>query len=891
MPRLSPGIFVNELDFSEFAPALGLARAMVIGGATKGPLNTPVFVRSTSELTREFGEPVVNDFGLQNAVQFLKKGNQLLYLRVADSTVAIADAAILGTSGGTPAVAATGTIQFDGSANPTDAESVTINDGSGAVAAFATITLTASQQPADGDTLEILDDGAGVAATLLVTSAGVTPTNGDTITIDDGEGNSVIFEFTTGGGLTVGDVEVDTTATATEGIAELVTAINGSALNVTAGAASGPSPFNTTITHDTPGSGANVATQASAGTNPPTSPANFSGGANGRIFEFDPIGVSAGVGIVPVTIGATALATLANLLQAINAAGGAGEVNVSGADTTGGGDPQITVTHGQPGTVGNVATQAVTGATPPTVTTPFAGGANGTAVTFEFDDDATIGAGNIGVLIGATAAATLTNLINAINASALDMTAVDGTITIPLLNLTHGTPGDQGNQTITEIAAAITVTGMTGGTDALPGAATTVMTLLASSPGTWGNDIIVDISATTVFGAPVDNFDIVVTAPVDRSGVTQVVERFTNLSLTATDARFIETVLEEGIRGQVEASTFIRADVIVSSGSPDSGQSQLGTGGGTVGADGIDALTSTDIIGTVPASGVPTGMQAIRNPDTQEFNILCIPGITHIDVINEAINIAVSRGDFIFILDPPFGLTKQEVIDWHNGLSIIVPNAPTQPIDSTYLTLNWSHIQVFDEFNQQNIFLPPSGHIAAAFAFTDQVAGPWFAAAGFNRGILDGDDVEFSPDLADRNDLLGGQNRINPIVNFADTGLVLFGNRTLLRTDSLLADVHVRRLLIHAEKLIASAVRVLVFEPNDPITWKKFEQLVNPILGNIAANRGLSKFGVVINSTLNPPAQRRMKIMRGRLNLTPIDAAEQIEIDFAVFSTGAEFTE
>jgi len=151
--------------------------------------------------------------------------------------------------------------------------------------------------------------------------------------------------------------------------------------------------------------------------------------------------------------------------------------------------------------------------------------------------------------------------------------------------------------------------------------------------------------------------------------------------------------------------------------------------------------------------------------------------------------------------------------------------------------------------------------------------------------------VELSPPLSDRNDLLGGQNRINPIVNFSDVGLVLFGNRTLFRKDSLLADVHVRRLLIHAEKLIASAVRVLVFEPNDPITWKKFEQLVNPILGSIASNRGLEKFEVIIGPAQNPAAQRRMKIMRGRLNLTPIDAAEQIEIDFAVFATGAEFDE
>ncbi|HUV37964.1 MAG TPA: hypothetical protein VMY39_00045, partial [Planctomycetota bacterium] len=528
--------------------------------------------------------------------------------------------------------------------------------------------------------------------------------------------------------------------------------------------------------------------------------------------------------------------------------------------------------------------------TPPTVTSPFAGGSDGTGTIFEFDDDASVGAGNVGVLIGVDAAATLVNLINAINTSGLDITAVDGTVTVPLAALTHGTPGDAGNQTITETGAAIAVTGMSGGTDAVPGSVTTVLTFEATSPGSWGNDLLVTIVAPTViFGAPAANFDLTVTAPVDQNGVTQVVERFTNLSLDSTSARFIENILLDGIRGEVEASQYIRADVLVSAGTPSAGTVQLGTAGGTVGADGIAALADTDIIGVLTPT--PTGLQAARNPDTVDFNVLLIPGWTDKDVIAEGQAIAEERGDFIYVVDPPLGLSVPEVIDWHNGLSGIVPDAPTSPLDSTYLTLNWSWVQVFDTFNKVNLFLPPSGFVAAQMAFTDAIAGPWFPVAGFNRGNIQGDAVEISPALADRDLLQGGQNRINPIVNFADTGLVLFGNRTLLRTDSLLADTHVRRLLIHAEKLIASAVRVLVFEPQDPVTWKRFEQLVNPILSQIAANRGLEKFEVIINETLNPPAQRRQKVMKGRLNLTPFTAAEQIEIDFAVFSTGAEFTE
>lgn len=890
MARISPSININEFDFSEVAPALGLARLVLLGGATKGVLNTPTFIRRSAELTRIFGEPVLNDFGLQAAIQFLKKGNQLLYTRVADDdavTGAIeADVPVSGSTGGTPAAAATGFIQFTASTNPTDGEIVTLRDGQDAVAATATVTFTGGTQPTDADTL-FVNDGTGVAATGVVTSAGTTPTNGDIIEIKDAEGNSFKFEFTDGGGLTSGDIEVNKSGTSDEGMSELRTAINGSALNITAAAVAGPSPFNTTLTYDTVGTIGNAAgIIASTGANPPTGPVNLSGGTGAVTFEFDDNSTSLD-GTVAVVIGATTADTLANLIQAIISQTA---LDVTAADTTGGGDPQATLTHGQPGTEGNSATQSTTGSTPPTVTSPFASGANGTAVTFEFDDDSSFGGGNIGILIGATAADTLLNLINAINASSLAITAVDGTITIPRTSLTNDAPGAAGNDTITETGANIAVGGMSGGAEAIPGSASTVMTLLAASPGTWGNDTVIEIRATTTFGAPASHFDLIISAPTDRSGVVQVQERYNNVNLDPASTRFIETLLADGLRGEVGPSEFVNADVIENLGTPTASTVQLGTGAGTVGRNGIDTLDSTDFIGTVSGQQA-TGLQAVRNPELVEFNLLAIPGITDSSVIDEAITIAEERGDFLYIVDPPFGLSRDEIVEWHNGLSFIVPNAPTQPIDTSYATLNWSHIQIFDEFNSKRIFVPPSGQIAANAAFTDFSIGPWFPIAGYNRGILEGEDVEFSPFQADRDILLGDQNRVNPIIRSAPDGLVLLGNKTLLRKDSLLADVHVRRLLLHAEKLCATAVKVLLFEPNDPITRTKFEQLCNPILSNIAANRGLEKFEVRVDEALNPPSERRKKVLRGRLSLIPIDAAEILEVDFAIFSTGAEFTE
>ncbi len=199
------------------------------------------------------------------------------------------------------------------------------------------------------------------------------------------------------------------------------------------------------------------------------------------------------------------------------------------------------------------------------------------------------------------------------------------------------------------------------------------MGLYASSPGTWGNTLQVKIAATTVIGAPSGNFDVLVYAPIDASGTLTQVERRANLSIDPASARFIETVLSDGIRGEYSASLYIRADVFAGASSVGAGTFPLGVNPGVAGTDGISALTASDYIGTVTGS-VPSGLKALANPETVVYNILAVPGVSHKDVINAALAMVEKRGDAVYLIDPPFGLTRDQVIDWHNGVSSVVAN-------------------------------------------------------------------------------------------------------------------------------------------------------------------------------------------------------------------------
>lgn len=761
MPFFSAGVRIKEFDFTEFAQSLGKARFAVMGGASKGPLDTPTELTSEADLISIFGKPLLNDYGIQALVDFFKRGASALFVRVANGAV-IADRPIPGVDGGVPAVKATGNISFTASTNPVDGETITLRK--------------------NVPSLALNNDNNGAAGNVAITLAGT-------------------------------------------GVATRISA-SGLSGGTVSSPASGGLKF---IGSAQPADGDQIV---------------ISDGTTVVTFEFDSnASVVESPTLRQVVIGANSYATLAALITKINAAA----FNVSSVSSV-------------------------------------------VSATFEFDNNAVIGGGNIGVLIGLTALATLQNLLTAINGQTgtLGITAVDGTVTIPQVDVTQGVGGIDGNATIAETGAQIAAVGFSGGVNAIAGSAVTVMALFASSPGTWGNSLKAIIQATDTIGAPAGSFDLLIQAPVDDAGNTAIVERFNALSLVSTSARYIENALAEGIPGENNKSAYLTADVMVTAGSPSAGTYAIGVAPGNPGLDGITGLTAADYIGVVTGQ-TRTGLKALSNPERTDYNLLAIPGVTHKDVIQAVFDLAVLRGDFLYCLDTPFGLTRTQALEWHNGLAGYVANSPTIPLDSSYATLWWSWERRYDAYNKQNVWLPPSGFVAQACARTDDVAGPWFPIAGHNRGVLAVDKVEYSPDDAERGTLNAGSNRINPVVEFL-TGITLYGNRTLQRKESALSDIHVRRLLIYAEKLVANAVRALVFEPNDPFTWKRFELLVNPIMENIKAARGLEEYKVICNETTNTAALRNQRRMNGKILLKPFSAAEVIEVDFALFATGAEFT-
>ena len=98
--------------------------------------------------------------------------------------------------------------------------------------------------------------------------------------------------------------------------------------------------------------------------------------------------------------------------------------------------------------------------------------------------------------------------------------------------------------------------------------------------------------------------------------------------------------------------------------------------------------------------------------------------------------------------------------------------------------------------------MPMSGIAAAKYAQTDANFAPWYAPAGFTRGLLDTvNDVGIYPNQKQR-DSLYDQANINPVAFFPSEGFVIYGQKTLQSKPSAFDRINVRRLFLYLEKRV-----------------------------------------------------------------------------------------
>lgn len=292
-------------------------------------------------------------------------------------------------------------------------------------------------------------------------------------------------------------------------------------------------------------------------------------------------------------------------------------------------------------------------------------------------------------------------------------------------------------------------------------------------------------------------------------------------------------------------------------------------------------------------SELVAGWDEFKNPDEIDVRILINGGETDVSVQTEIKSIAESRADCIAVLDVPWSSLS-------SATAMIAFRNTTQNFDSSYCALYTGWVKIYDRYNDILIDVPPSGYVAAQYAYNDLVGNPWMAPAGKTRGMLNvlgvtGSTGKLVFTEGERDALY--TDGINPLQTFKGEGHVIWGQKTLQRKGSATNRVNVRRLLIILEKSMAISLRPFVFEPNDEITRFRVEALLNDYLEKLSSRGAFQTegedfgFHVVCDETNNRSVDIDNNELHVDVFVKPSRAAEFIQLQTVVTSTGASFEE
>jgi phage tail sheath protein FI len=233
------------------------------------------------------------------------------------------------------------------------------------------------------------------------------------------------------------------------------------------------------------------------------------------------------------------------------------------------------------------------------------------------------------------------------------------------------------------------------------------------------------------------------------------------------------------------------------------------------------------------------------------------------------INHCEGQANRMAVLDAPPGMSPQRVKEWRSGEAMY---------DSAFAALYYPWIEVANPAatnGDENILVPPSGHLAGIWARTDDTRGVWKAPANeVVRGALS---VEIDITKAEQG--LLNPDGINCIRAFGTRGIRVWGARTL-SSNTDWTYINVRRLFNMIETTIMSGTQYAVFEPNDQKLWEGLKRTVGAFLRGLWRDGALfgatadQAFYVKCDNETNPPESIDLGRVVVEVGIAPVKPAE-----------------
>lgn len=170
------------------------------------------------------------------------------------------------------------------------------------------------------------------------------------------------------------------------------------------------------------------------------------------------------------------------------------------------------------------------------------------------------------------------------------------------------------------------------------------------------------------------------------------------------------------------------------------------------------------------------------------------------------------------------------------------------------------------------VYLPKSVAGACAMALCDITTGPWYAPAGVQRGTINytaGQLLRLSDDEI-------GQlydNNINTSRDCGPYGVVLWGQKTALKKNSLLNRINIRRCLNYIEKQLENMMTPYLFMQNSVNTRSSARNDIDSFLQRVQAAQGIDRYALSVTQDEEDPT-----IMNVNIKVYPTSAIEFIDV-------------
>jgi hypothetical protein len=278
------------------------------------------------------------------------------------------------------------------------------------------------------------------------------------------------------------------------------------------------------------------------------------------------------------------------------------------------------------------------------------------------------------------------------------------------------------------------------------------------------------------------------------------------------------------------------------------------------------------------------------------FNLLAAPGYP--ELIDEMVTLNTDKKDIAFVLvDPPARLppTGTDVQAWANNSNNAASNGEAGLITRSRYAGVYYPWGLATNLDGGEILVPPSMAVLRTMAFNDQVSYPWFAPAGFNRGLvtavasvgyLNGENEYVPVQLTQGQRDVLYENDINPIAFIPGRGLVVYGQKTLSPVDSAMNRVNVSRLVNYLNYNLDNLAKPFLFEPNDQYTRDSVQRTFESFLGDMVSLRAVYDFAVQCDENNNTPERIDRNELWIDIAIKPAKAIEFIYIPLRILNTG-----